>query len=106
PPSRIAGASGRRCRCRRRRVRPFGRTAALVSTSSGRDDGTSGDPRPTRIGLFIADASTTERRRDVPVPWIDCPACGWRHYPATAGGRWHIATTCEGCAADLTDIVD
>lgn len=78
-----------------------------MSASAGPDDGTSGDPRPTRIGPFNAVDSGTKRRRDVPVPWLDCPACGWRHYPATAGGRWHIATTCEGCAADLSsDVVD
>ncbi len=69
--------------------------------TAGPDDATSGDPRPTTIGPFNTTEPGRDRKRSVPVPWIDCPACGWRHYPAADGGRWHIATKCEGCNADL-----
>ena len=64
-------------------------------------DATSGDPRPTPIGPFNVVAPGTDRIRRVPVPWIDCPACGWRHYPTADAGRWHIATRCEGCGAEI-----
>ncbi len=67
-----------------------------------------GDPkptpgvRPTEIGAFSAPAGETNRTRTIPVPWIDCDACAWRHFPSTTKGRWHIATTCSNCGAGLT----
>ena len=64
-------------------------------------DSTSRDPTPTPIGPFNSIDSVTNAKRRVPAPWIDCPACGWRHYPATDAGRWHIATSCAGCGASL-----
>jgi hypothetical protein len=57
--------------------------------------------RPTAIGPFNAAQGTSNRARQVPVPWVDCSACKWRHYPSTAGGRWHIATACANCGAKL-----
>jgi hypothetical protein len=64
-------------------------------------DGTPRDAAPTPIGQFNSIDSVTKTKRRIPAPWIDCPACGWRHYPATDGGRWHIATSCGGCGASL-----
>ncbi len=61
----------------------------------------SGGDRPTRLGPFSLAQPGTSRSRVVPVPWIDCSVCSWRHYPSTAGGRWHIATTCVSCGAPL-----
>ena len=58
--------------------------------------------RPTVIGPFSAPAGATNRTRTIPVPWVDCETCSWRHYPSTTDGRWHIATTCLNCGADLT----
>lgn len=58
--------------------------------------------RPTAIGPFSAPPGTTNRTRTIPVPWVDCSTCSWRHYPSTSGGRWHIATTCANCGAALT----
>ena len=63
-------------------------------------DAKAGGSRPTSIGPFSAKQGGN-RTRSVPPPWIDCPACAWRHYPATDGGRWHIATTCASCGAEL-----
>lgn len=57
--------------------------------------------RPTKIGQFNARAGETNRTRTIPVPWIDCDACSLRHYPSTTKGRWHIATVCKGCGAEL-----
>jgi len=58
--------------------------------------------RPTAIGSFNAPEGETNRTRTIPVPWIDCEACAWRHFPSTTKGRWHIATTCTNCGAELT----
>lgn len=60
-----------------------------------------GGIRPTPIGPFKAALGSTNRTRTIPVPWIDCVACAWRHYPNTANGRWHIATSCANCGAPL-----
>lgn len=58
--------------------------------------------RPTSIGPFGGSATGgTNRTRVVPVPWIDCEDCAWRHYPSIIKGRWHIATTCVNCGAAL-----
>jgi hypothetical protein len=57
--------------------------------------------RPTAIGAFNAREGSSHRARIIPVPWIDCTACAWRHYPSTTGGRWHIATHCANCGAPL-----
>jgi hypothetical protein len=43
--------------------------------------------------------------RPIPAPWIDCVACGWRHYPTTTGGAWHIVTACVSCGEPLQDVV-
>jgi hypothetical protein len=69
--------------------------------TADRDGRGSGDRRPTPIGPYNAVDAVTNAKRSVPAPWVDCPACGWRHYPATDGGRWHIATKCEGCGLAL-----
>jgi hypothetical protein len=61
-----------------------------------------GSVRPTTIGPFNGRVGETNRTRTIPVPWIDCDACSLRHYPSTTKGRWHIATTCMGCGAELT----
>jgi hypothetical protein len=58
--------------------------------------------RPTTIGPFNARDGTSNRPRPVPVPWIDCANCTWRHYPSISAGRWHIATQCANCGAQLT----
>lgn len=66
------------------------------------DAPTDGDAdRLTRIGQFSLAQPGTSRARAVPVPWIDCPTCAWRHYPSTSGGRWHIATRCVSCGMVL-----
>jgi hypothetical protein len=42
------------------------------------------------------------RARPVPSPWIDCTACGWRHFPAMDHGAWRIvAERCSSCGAAL-----
>lgn len=61
-----------------------------------------GDVRPTSVGPFNAPVGATNRTRTIPVPWVDCDACTWRHFPSTSNGRWHIATTCMNCGAELT----
>jgi hypothetical protein len=58
-------------------------------------------PRRTPIGAFNVARPGTASRREIPVPWIDCTVCSWRHYPSTDLGLWHIATTCVSCGADL-----
>lgn len=57
--------------------------------------------RLTRIGPYSAAQPGTSRSRVIPAPWIDCPQCGWRHYPSTSAGRWLIATACVSCRAPL-----
>jgi hypothetical protein len=57
--------------------------------------------RPIPIGPFNAVQPGATRARTIPAPWIDCPQCGWRHYPSTSGGRWQIATACASCRAPL-----
>jgi hypothetical protein len=57
--------------------------------------------RPTTIGPFNARQGSSNRPRIIPAPWIDCATCGWRHYPSTTSGRWHIATHCAHCGAGL-----
>lgn len=57
--------------------------------------------RPTAIGPFYGRQGPGNRPRTTPVPWIDCASCAWRHYPSTAGGRWHIATHCANCGNPL-----
>jgi hypothetical protein len=57
--------------------------------------------RRTTIGAFNVSQPGTAARRAVPVPWVDCAACSWRHYPSTDLGLWYIATTCVACGADL-----
>jgi hypothetical protein len=64
------------------------------------DDPASGQRR-TVIGPFSGAQPGTSRARPIPVPWIDCVGCGWRHYPSTAGGAWHIATVCVSCGKPL-----
>lgn len=61
--------------------------------------------RPTEIGPFRAAQAGTTRTRTIPVPWIDCARCGWRHYPSATGGTWHIATACVSCGQSLPGIV-
>ncbi len=61
-----------------------------------------GGVRPTTIGPFNGRVGETNRTRTIPVPWIDCDACALRHYPSTTKGRWHIATKCMSCGAELT----
>jgi hypothetical protein len=61
-----------------------------------------GAVRLTAIGPFSAPAGATNRTRTIPVPWIDCETCSWRHFPSTSNGRWHIATTCANCGGELT----
>jgi hypothetical protein len=58
-------------------------------------------PRLTPIGRFNVTEPGTVRKRAVPVPWVDCAACAWRHYPSTDLGLWYIATTCVSCGAEL-----
>ena len=41
------------------------------------------------------------RAREIPSPWIDCEACGQRHYPSTTRGLWYIATSCVSCGTTL-----
>jgi hypothetical protein len=81
--------------------RAAGLQAARDRRAEDTAERTSGDPTPTPIGPFNSIDSVTNMKRRVPAPWIDCPACGWRHYPATDAGRWHIATSCRGCGASL-----
>ena len=73
----------------------------MSEPSTGDDSGNDG-MRPTAIGPFSAPHGTTNRTRTIPVPWIDCAICKWRHYPSTSKGRWHIATTCSNCGGELT----
>lgn len=61
-----------------------------------------GGQRPTEIGAFSVAPTPGSRTRVIPVPWIDCEQCAWRHYPSTNGGRWHIATACASCGAALS----
>ena len=51
--------------------------------------------------MFNVSQPGTAARRAVPVPWVDCTACSWRHYPSTDVGLWYIATTCVACGADM-----
>ena len=60
--------------------------------------------RPTAIGPFSAAQPGTSRMRSIPAPWIDCAECGWRHYPSTSGGAWHIATACVSCGGPLPGV--
>ena len=62
--------------------------------------------RRTAIGPFSGAQHGARRARPIPVPWIDCANCGWRHYPSTAGGVWHIATACVSCGDALPGIAD
>jgi hypothetical protein len=57
--------------------------------------------RRTAIGAFNVSQPGRTGARTIPVPWIDCNACSWRHYPGTTRGLWHIATTCVACGAEL-----
>jgi hypothetical protein len=57
--------------------------------------------RPTTLGEYSLAQQGTSRARAVPVPWVDCLACAWRHYPITSAGRWHIATACASCGKPL-----
>jgi hypothetical protein len=66
------------------------------------DDLAAGGMRPTAVGPFSAPQGSTNRTRVIPVPWVDCATCGWRHYPSTSGGRWHIATACANCGGELS----
>lgn len=69
-----------------------------TATSGSMAPPQTGDQRPTEIGAFTPGSRT----RVIPVPWIDCERCAWRHYPSTNGGRWHIATACASCGAALS----
>jgi hypothetical protein len=62
--------------------------------------------RPTEIGPFSGAQVGAGRPRPIPVPWIDCVECGWRHYPSTTGGAWHIATSCVSCGEPLPNVTD
>ena len=62
--------------------------------------------RPTEIGPFSGAQPGTSRMRPIPAPWIDCAECGWRHYPNTTGGAWHIVTACVSCGEPLQGVVD
>ena len=62
--------------------------------------------RPTEIGPFSGAQAGTSRTRQIPAPWIDCAECGWRHYPSTSGGAWHIVTACGSCGEPLPGVVD
>jgi hypothetical protein len=62
--------------------------------------------RRTVIGPYSGAQPGTSRTRPIPVPWIDCVRCGWRHYPSTTGGVWHIATACVSCGASLPGVAD
>lgn len=79
---------------------PHRQQSALATTAPTRPP--TGDQRPTEIGPYSGTASPGNRARIIPVPWIDCSQCAWRHYPSTNLGRWHIATTCASCGAALT----
>jgi hypothetical protein len=70
---------------------------------SSADDSASGQRR-TVIGPFSGAQPGTSRTRPIPVPWIDCVECGWRHYPSATGGAWHIATVCVSCRKPLPDV--
>jgi hypothetical protein len=70
---------------------------------SSADDPVSGQRR-TVIGPFSGAQPGTSRARTIPVPWIDCVECGWRHYPSATGGAWHIATVCVSCGKPLPDV--
>jgi hypothetical protein len=59
--------------------------------------------RPTRLGTYSVTQPGTTAKRVIPVPWIDCATCKWRHYPSTSGGRWHIATRCVSCGGVIGD---
>jgi hypothetical protein len=62
--------------------------------------------RPTEIGPFSGAQPGTSRTRPIPAPWIDCESCGWRHYPSTSGGAWHIVTACVSCGGPLPGAAD
>ena len=73
---------------------------------SGAETPFSRDQRPTVIGPFSGAQPGTSRTRQIPAPWIDCAACGWRHYPSTTSGAWHIVTACVSCGLPLPSVVD
>ena len=67
------------------------------------------DPRdrdheqPPSLPTPIAEPTAARRAKaTVPVPWIDCGRCGWRHYPQSKVGGWSVtATVCTACGATL-----
>ena len=86
-----------------RRTQPPG--PGLPVSDSERPFTASGQ-RPTEIGPFSGAQAGTSRTRPIPAPWNDCAQCGWRHYPSTNGGAWHIVTACVSCGAPLQAEVD
>lgn len=41
-------------------------------------------------------------KRIVPAPWVDCDACGWRHYPDTGRKRGpKLPVMCSSCGGVL-----
>lgn len=66
--------------------------------------GTTGGDRPAGVG---------DRRSAVAAPvqvggraaWLDCPACGWRHYRDASGGPW-FPSVCNGCGRVLVTVAD
>jgi hypothetical protein len=58
-------------------------------------------PRERLVEVGAVNIKIDGMKRTIPSPWADCEACGRRHYPSTIGGRWHIATTCVSCGAEL-----
>ena len=41
-------------------------------------------------------------RRVVPAPWVDCPGCGWRHYPDTSRRQGpQLPIACSNCGETL-----
>jgi len=41
-------------------------------------------------------------QRYIPPPWVDCPECGWRHYPDSSIRRGpQIERVCSNCGEPL-----
>jgi hypothetical protein len=47
-------------------------------------------------------APASSWKRVVPSPWVDCGACGWRHYPDSGRRQGpRVPTTCANCGQVL-----
>jgi len=46
---------------------------------------------------------TRGKPRVIPAPWLDCPVCGWRHYPANVSGGWRLVSVCTSCGQRLPE---